>query len=1074
MALLTAVPSGVTAASNSVTVPYSGRIAVNNTNFTGTGQFKFAIVDNGSLNTPPIRRATATAVLNSAKRVIAYTVTDGGVGYTTNPSVAISGGGGSGATAEATVSNGVVVAVDPINIGNNYLSAPTVTIDNPPAPVSSTVFQSFWSHDNTSNQGSEPTGFVEVPVTKGLYSVDLGDPAILGMNSLPDTAIKAGAKLRVWFNDGTRGFQQLSPDVSLGMAAISRAVEAQANASDAKQGSIATSNNLASTTTSLTSQINTVNGNLSSATNQLGTQIGTVSNTLNTSLGNLANNTASSFTAVSNNLSQMSNSLAGAVFTNSNSLQRILHQNLAAIYGLPPLSDSGHLVLYARDGVVTGVNSVLLTRDGTNFTPVRYPLRNLGIQTPKTWIQDRQGNDLYFILSNGIAGAAHRDLTNYFPFAATTITREIIFDEAVTPNCAGAISSNGVPTIWRHQIVGGAPVPPTSLTTTPTGLSGAVQLTFNDHKALALLANGTVTNWGDNNNLQAPADLTNVRSIAIADNQGSQDKGAAILNDGSVCLFGSGINGQLSTIPASATNIRAIKFFRDNVIAITATNDGSRVIMWGSDNLEVPAEATNVESAFGFTFGDNARFFVQARRFDGSLVIWGNVASELTNVPTGLTNIVRLTLLGTNFRDYAEIRRNPYIVAETGDGKVAIWGGRGTNGGNDPYFGYLTNRATPVAEVTKLTIHNYSNISSFYPIVVAERGSNTPVVWANNSLSNTPSYATNLSRLILTGGTNGSESYKPRFLVGETTDHRVVIWSNAITGSYGTSYLGERTNSADIQDFKLVGTDTAYPVIVARQRNNSLLVWGGNVSQSAGTNFIPAPCSNVVSFMTLDPGFRDSNSDRNVSPLVIANTAAGKIFSWWATGQGGSASYDSIISLLNSLADAKLFPYSQEELGSSGEGGYYNRTDPTSNWPILFAHGFSSNGPISVAGHSAPPGIPPAVLTTDVFNYSEIEKVFPLGSARHPGIGIGDTYSYSVALKMRDGTLKILYLTDAIAGFDYNYSRSGLYCASPNTMIRKIFSGKEAGITTGSSSGPGVVRALDNFVIIAEPATISP
>jgi hypothetical protein len=226
--------------------------------------------------------------------------------------------------------------------------------------------------------------------------------------------------------------------------------------------------------------------------------------------------------------------------------------------------------------------------------------------------------------------------------------------------------------------------------------------------------------------------------------------------------------------------------------------------------------------------------------------------------------------------------------------------------------------------------------------------------------------------------------------------------------------------------------------------------------------------------MTLDPGFRDFNSDRNVSPLVIANTAAGKIFSWWATGQGGSASYDSIISLLNSLADAKLFPYSQEELGSSGEGGYYNRTDPTSNWPILFAHGFSSNGPISVAGHSAPPGIPPAVLTKDVFNYSEIEKVFPLGSARHPGIGIGDIYSYSVALKMRDGTLKILYLTDAIAGFDYNYSRSGLYCASPNTMIRKIFSGKEAGITTGSSSVHGVVRALDNFVIIAEPATISP
>ena len=125
--------------SNSVTIPYSGRIAVNNTNFTGTGQFKFAIVDDGSVVTSPIRRATATATLNSAKRVIGYTVTDGGLGYTTNPAVTVSGGSGSGATAEATVSNGVVVAVDPVAIGNNYLSVPSVTIDNPPTP-----FPSSW------------------------------------------------------------------------------------------------------------------------------------------------------------------------------------------------------------------------------------------------------------------------------------------------------------------------------------------------------------------------------------------------------------------------------------------------------------------------------------------------------------------------------------------------------------------------------------------------------------------------------------------------------------------------------------------------------------------------------------------------------------------------------------------------------------------------------------------------------------------------------------------------------------------------------------------------------------------
>ena len=182
-----------------------------------------------------------------------------------------------------------------------------------------------------------------------------------------------------------------------------------------------------------------------------------------------------------------------------------------------------------------------------------------------------------------------------------------------------------------------------------------------------------------------------------------------------------GITTQLSNIPAEATNLRSVRFFRDNVIAITATNDGSRVIMWGNDNFQVPPEATNVESAFGFVFGDSTRFFVQAKRFDGSLVIWGNVNSALTNVPSGLTNVVRTTLLGTNASGFgnphppysdSDIRRYPYIVAETGDGRVAIWGGRRQDEGIDSYFGYLTNLINPVLSgVTKLTIHDYTNIS---------------------------------------------------------------------------------------------------------------------------------------------------------------------------------------------------------------------------------------------------------------------------------------------------------------------------------------------------------------------------
>ena len=57
-----------------------------------------------------------------------YLVTDGGSGYTSVPTVTISDGGGTGATAKATISNGRVVSVSVVNKGENYTSNKTVVI----------------------------------------------------------------------------------------------------------------------------------------------------------------------------------------------------------------------------------------------------------------------------------------------------------------------------------------------------------------------------------------------------------------------------------------------------------------------------------------------------------------------------------------------------------------------------------------------------------------------------------------------------------------------------------------------------------------------------------------------------------------------------------------------------------------------------------------------------------------------------------------------------------------------------------------------------------------------------------
>src|ERR1051325_4241247 len=79
---------------------YQGRIASGGTNFTGMGQFKFALVT----STNSSSTATATANPPSGGFITIINVTFGGSGYPAAPVVTISGGGGSGATAHANIS----------------------------------------------------------------------------------------------------------------------------------------------------------------------------------------------------------------------------------------------------------------------------------------------------------------------------------------------------------------------------------------------------------------------------------------------------------------------------------------------------------------------------------------------------------------------------------------------------------------------------------------------------------------------------------------------------------------------------------------------------------------------------------------------------------------------------------------------------------------------------------------------------------------------------------------------------------------------------------------------------------
>lgn len=80
-----------------------------------------------------------------------------------------------------------------------------------PGPLNSVT--TLWSQDGN----DVPTSIVSVPIQAGLFTVALGDTNVLGMElPIPPAVFDSpDVHLRIWFNDGTSGFELLKPDQRL-------------------------------------------------------------------------------------------------------------------------------------------------------------------------------------------------------------------------------------------------------------------------------------------------------------------------------------------------------------------------------------------------------------------------------------------------------------------------------------------------------------------------------------------------------------------------------------------------------------------------------------------------------------------------------------------------------------------------------------------------------------------------------------------------------------------------------------------------------------------------------------------
>lgn len=147
----------------------------------------------GSFKVYDVRPDSAKGTINALGVVSSIKIINSGSGYTSAPDITITGGGGTGATATAVISNGQVSSIIVNTPGSNFTFTPTVTIANGggtgatakaiiqgPAVFKYYIYDLIMSGNNKLNQG---LSFVDTTQTQGFKAVPyLDDVTIYNPN----------------------------------------------------------------------------------------------------------------------------------------------------------------------------------------------------------------------------------------------------------------------------------------------------------------------------------------------------------------------------------------------------------------------------------------------------------------------------------------------------------------------------------------------------------------------------------------------------------------------------------------------------------------------------------------------------------------------------------------------------------------------------------------------------------------------------------------------------------------------------------------------------------------------------
>jgi len=532
---------------------------------------------------------------------------------------------------------------------------------------------SYWSNDGTSTAGAAPSSPVTLTVTKGLYSVLLGDTALANMTALPASALNHGdVRLRIWFNDGTRGFQQISPDQRLASTpyafqADNALVAQQAVEAASFTGLLSGDVSGSQSSTSIANQ--TITGkSLTGFASSTGTlsQGDSILSALGKLHGNAAllaplespsfSGTVSGITASMVGLGNVSNtSDANKPVSTAQQAALDLKANLASptftgTVALPAGSTTAAPLRLTPGTNLTTATLGSVEFDGNNL----YLTTNAASPTRKTVALSDTGSSSQLLLSNIVAAPVKPVVAWGSNSNGQTTTPSLSGVAAVAAGASHSIAllDAGTVVAWGLNTSG--------QTTVPSTATGVTEVTAGAEHNLVRKSDGTLIAWGNNTYGQCtiPANITTATKVAAG-----KDYSLALLANGTLRAWGDNTWGQ-TTIPSSLTGVTvtAIASGEDHNLALTAAGE---VVAWGRDTVgqvTVPTVATT--GVIAIAAGDHHSLALMS---NGTVVAWGFNEAGQCHVPADLSGVTQIAA-GYGFSMALKSNGTVVVWGETADG----------------------------------------------------------------------------------------------------------------------------------------------------------------------------------------------------------------------------------------------------------------------------------------------------------------------------------------------------------------------------------------------------------------------